>query len=74
MSAGNRNAATFGALAVLTAMGLALIGLIAMVMPAALGIFAVGFGFFLCVSLHYVLWGWWMPTGGDDDESPPTDA
>lgn len=49
------------ALLALLAVGGGLVGLTALVMPAALGFVAVVFGFFCFGAIHYLLWGWWMP-------------
>lgn len=55
-----RNAATFMALGVLILAAIAFLVLVAMVVPSALGIFAVGLGFSMFIAFHYLLWGWWL--------------
>jgi len=65
---GNRNAATFLALLALMAAGLGLVFLTAMVLPQMAGILAVGVGFFFFGALHYMIWGWWMPSAPPDDD------
>ncbi len=58
-----RDAATFVALGGLLTLGGGLLALCAMVLPNLFGVLAVGFGFFLFGSVHYLLWGWWFPRG-----------
>ena len=55
-----RNAATFMALGVLILAAIAFLVLVAMVVPSALGIFAVGLGFSMFIAFHYLVWGWWL--------------
>jgi len=68
-----KNAATLVALLGLILLGLCLVGLVALVTPAALGIVIVVFGFFLVGAFHYVTWGWWfMRSGPEDGDSEST--
>lgn len=68
-----RNSGTLLALIALLAAGGGLIGLTALVLPAALGLVAVVFGFFCFGAFHYMLWGWWMPSRADRDDDTPED-
>jgi len=43
-----------------------LLGLVVLVMPAALGFVLVIAGFTLPLALHYVIWGWWLSKMRDD--------
>lgn len=77
-----RNAATYMALAGLFATAVALLFLVALVVPQALGIVGVVFGFLFFGVFHYLAWGWWFdarrsnpgdsswdePAGSDRDE------
>lgn len=54
------NAATFMALGVLILAAIAFLVLVAMVVPSALGVFAVGLGFSMFIAFHYLVWGWWL--------------
>ncbi len=68
-----KNAATLMALVGLIFLGACLVGLVALVTPAALGIVVVVFGFFLVGAFHYVTWGWWfMRSRRDHRDSEPT--
>ena len=40
---------------------LLLLGLMALVIPALLGIVLVVSGMILFGTAHYVIWGWWLP-------------
>jgi Flp pilus assembly protein TadB len=65
----DRNSGTFLALAALMLVGAGLLMLVAIVLPQALGLVLVVFGFFLMGLLHYVTWGWWLSrTPADEDE------
>lgn len=68
------NAGTVLALIALLAMGGGLLGLTAMVMPAAFGLLAVIFGFVCFGALHFLLWGWWMPNSSDSAEDESSDS
>lgn len=66
-----QNSATFLALFGLLAMAAALLVLVAMVMPAALGIVGVLFAIVFVGAFHYLAWGWWLSKlrpPADDDE------
>jgi hypothetical protein len=69
------NMATLVALLGMIFLGACLVGLVALVTPAALGIVIVGFGFFLVGAFHYVTWGWWFmrPRADRRDVKPPED-
>jgi hypothetical protein len=73
--AGSGNSGTLLALAVLMILAVGFLALTAMIMPGAFGFLAVLLGLFLFVSLHYLLWGWWLgkskPRG---DAEPPRDT
>lgn len=74
MSAQQRSSApTILALFALIFAGIALILLCAMVLPQAIAIVSVGFGMFLFVAFHYIVWGWWLSsrTPLEVDEPPP---
>ena len=67
-SSNSGNSGTLLALAVLMILAVAFLALTAMIMPGAFGFLAVLLGMFLFVSLHYLLWGWWLgksEPGGD---------
>ena len=59
-SSADRNSGTFLALLALMFVGGGLLMLVAVVLPQALGLVVVVFGFFLMGLLHYVTWGWWL--------------
>lgn len=63
-----RNSGTILALFALLAAFAGMIGLTAMVLPAALGFVAVIFGMFSFGVLHYLLWGWWLGKPRQPDE------
>ncbi len=67
--------ATLVALLGMIFLGACLVGLVALVTPAALGIVVVGFGFFLVGAFHYVTWGWWFmrPRADRRDVESPED-
>ena len=69
------NTATMVALLGLILLGACLVGLVALVTPAALGIVVVGFGFFLVGAFHYLTWGWWFmrSRGPEDSDEHPRD-
>lgn len=60
------NGATALALFGLLICGFLLLGLVVLVMPAALGFVIVIVGFTLPLALHYVIWGWWLSKMRDD--------
>ena len=65
----DRNSGTFLAMAALVLVGGGLLMLVAIVLPQALGLVVVVFGFFLMGLLHYVTWGRWLSrTPVEEDE------
>lgn len=68
------NAGTLMALAALMVLAVGFLALTAMIMPAAFGFLAVLLGLFLFVSLHYLLWGWWLGKPKVDDEHTPRES
>ncbi|MBS0207241.1 MAG: hypothetical protein JSS49_30560 [Planctomycetes bacterium] len=63
---------TLIALAMLVFCSLALLLLVALVLPALLGIVLVIGGMILFGTTHYVVWGWWLPRylkQWDEDDS-----
>ena len=58
-SASNTQATLLALVALLLIDG-GLLALTAVVLPALLGLFGVGFAFFCLASFHYVVWGWWF--------------
>lgn len=54
------NAATAIALVGLVFMGVALLGLMAMVLPQLLGVIIVVLIFAVPAAFHYLIWGWWL--------------
>ena len=68
-SKADQNSGTFLALAALMLVGGGLLMLVAIVLPQALGLVVVVFGFGLMGLLHYVTWGWWLSrTPIEEDE------
>jgi threonine/homoserine/homoserine lactone efflux protein len=61
---------TLLAVFVLMLLAVAFLGLTAMIMPGAFGFLAVLLGLFLFVSLHYLLWGWWLGKPKPEDDEP----
>lgn len=61
-SHGERNTATFSALAAVVFVGLGLLGLVALVLPQVLWILLIASGMGIFAVLHYVLWGRWLMT------------
>jgi len=60
---------TLMALMGLVLVTLMLLGLVALVLPMALGFVMVAGGMLLFGTAHYVVWGWWLPRIlGRDDE------
>ena len=69
-SKADQNSGTFLAMAALMFVGGGLLMLVAIVLPQAMGLVAVVFGFFLMGLLHYVIWGRWlsrMPIKDDEE-------
>jgi hypothetical protein len=68
-----RNAATCLAMFGLVAMGLALIGFTALVLPQIRGLLLVVAGIAAFILLHYVTWGYWLSNQPrtDDEEREP---
>jgi hypothetical protein len=67
------NSGTLLALFGLMVLASGFLALTAMIVPAAFGFLAVLLGLFLFVSLHYLLWGWWLGKSkpvGDDEPRP----
>ncbi len=52
---------TLMALMGLVLLTLMLLGLVALVLPMALGFVMVAGGMLLFGTAHYVVWGWWLP-------------
>jgi hypothetical protein len=69
-----RDAGTMIALLCLAAVSLLLVILAAMVMPQILGIVIVVGMFLGAVSLHYVVWGWWLSAALKRDETEIEDG
>lgn len=67
----SRDVGTWIALFGLAVVAVCLLGLMAMVAPHLLGVFAILAGFLGFGALHYVLWGWWL--GPMMKERPPED-
>jgi hypothetical protein len=68
------DAPTILALLGLLAIGAALLGLVALVLPQIFGLLAVVLGFFAFGAIHYLLWGWWLrpvPIKDDPDADGP---
>jgi hypothetical protein len=63
------NAPTILALLALLALGIGLLGLVALVFPQAFGFLAVIFGLFAFVAINYLLWGWWLQPLPIEDDS-----
>jgi hypothetical protein len=69
-STNSGNSGTLLALSGLMILAVGFLALTAMIVPGAFLFLLVLFGLFLFVSLHYLLWGWWLgkPQPRDDDE------
>lgn len=52
---------TLFALSMILAVSFLLLGLMALVAPHLLGIILVVGGLLFFGSVHYILWGWWLP-------------
>lgn len=65
------NSATFAALAGLGLISVALISMVALVLPQIRGLVLVFFGAVGFFAVHYVVWGWWLPklVPRDDDST-----
>jgi len=61
------NAATFLALAAMIVLGLALLGLAAVVLPGLLAIFLLLVLFAVPAAFHYLVWGWFLSRGRQRD-------
>lgn len=60
----DRSAATWIALAAILACAAGLLGLMALILPQALGVVLVAVVFSLFVALHYFTWGRWLMQQG----------
>lgn len=66
-----RNAATCLAMFGLVAMGLALIGFTALVLPQIRGLLLVVGGIAAFILVHYVTWGYWLSNQPQTDDEEP---
>ena len=61
------NAGTAIALAGLVFMSVAMLGLMALVLPQLLGVLVVILIFAVPAAFHYLIWGWWLSQARDKE-------
>lgn len=66
------NLGTVLALSGLVFCGCGLLGLIVLVMPAAIGLVLIVVGFTIPIALQYLIWGWWLSRIRDEEQECET--